>query len=91
MENHFESDLNSITIQLFTFLEEYYLLLKSEKYPALRRLYNKHLYLRDCQNTFLLNNEIKKGIIREINEEGKLIIQHDGGGKPYNFNEVKYL
>ena len=91
IENHVESDLNSIVKKLFNSMEKYYLMLKSGNYSALREAYNEHLYLRNYQLDFSLNKKTKKGIIKEINKEGKLIIQSGLEIKAYDFNEVKYL
>jgi BirA family biotin operon repressor/biotin-[acetyl-CoA-carboxylase] ligase len=91
LENHKEYNLQFISKDLFRSFEKYYLALKSGKLEELKLEFEEHLYLKDVEKQFSLNNYSKNAVIKGINMKGQLAIAHDQNTHFYSHNEVKYL
>lgn len=72
-------------------LEQYYLVLKSGNQDFLKKRYLSYLYKYEQLHFFKIKEEIVEGIIKGIDENGKLIVQINGKLNSYGIKEISFL
>lgn len=72
-------------------LELNYRLLKSRLFSVLNKAYLKHFFWKDELRSFESSDEKFSGIIRGVDEIGRLIIEKEDGIKKFQFREIKFL
>jgi len=71
-------DLTPLLPDFFPFLEKRYLQLKEGNIAAIKKAYQSHLYRLDEKKTFKTSTESFEGIIRGVDDSGRLMIEVDG-------------
>lgn len=84
-------NIESVEKLWYHHLELNYGLLKSRLYSALNKSYLKHFYWKDEIKSFEADQERFSGIIRGVDEHGRLIIEKEEGINKYQFREIKFL
>lgn len=84
-------DLNNLLIIICQNIESRYLQLKSGKLELLDKDYLNNLYRFEELHQFEINNEKIDGVIKGINDIGKLLIQTDEGLKELDLKEVVFI
>jgi len=84
--------LHHLRKSVFRCIENYYLTLQSLKVLTLRSEYIQHLYLRDepAQYVTELGDKIT-GIIKHVDDSGRLIMQVGGKEKSYTFRSIRFV
>jgi len=85
-----EIQLEVIMEKLFVFMEKYYLILKSGKFSILLNNYLQRLYKFNIKSDFIQNGKAFTGIIKGVEETGRLIIEIDGIVASFNFKEIEF-
>ena len=75
---------------LYLSLDKYYLMLK-EAPELLRQEYHNCLWRRNQMTSYMLGGLRESGIIRGIDDEGKIIIEQSEGSNAYNLSEIKLI
>ena len=88
---HKEVVLNDIMEKIFVFMEKYYLILKSGKYDILQKDYLKRLYNFNILAPYQRSGEIFEGIIKGVEEDGRLIVETRAGIQVFNFKEIEFI
>lgn len=91
VENEKNQDLQAVFDILLEQLEYYYELLTSQSKSVLFELYKKRLFGLNEENSFKDPQGTFKGIIRDVEENGCLIIEKESGIlTSYQFKEVQF-
>ncbi len=83
--------LPSIFPVLLSHLESRYLMLRNGKYEVLKRDYLQNLYQLNEEHTYQSKDERFTGIIRGIDDWGKLVIETEQGERSFDLKEVSFL
>lgn len=86
-----EHDLNSILNLLLENLEKRYLQLRNEKHKELKAEYLKRMFGKDEMKNFLVEENKVKGIIRDVDDSGRLMVEIDGAVKSFNNKEISFI
>ncbi|UKT63442.1 biotin--[acetyl-CoA-carboxylase] ligase [Pedobacter mucosus] len=86
-----ETDLKDIMALIFSYMEKYYLILKSGKYVSLQNEYLKRLYNYGVKALYNYNGEIFEGTITGVEDGGKLVVETNEGKKSFNFKEIEFI
>jgi BirA family transcriptional regulator, biotin operon repressor / biotin---[acetyl-CoA-carboxylase] ligase len=70
-------------------LEQRYENLKAGMLLEQMEEYNKALYAKGEQVVFAFGNEVHKGVVKGVRQDGTLEIVTSGGTKRFHFNEIK--
>ena len=65
-------------------------ILQSEGLSSCLKLYNNQLFLRNKESLFVVDGMPIIGTIRGVEEDGRLIVSHDGEIKKYDLKEIAY-
>jgi BirA family transcriptional regulator, biotin operon repressor / biotin---[acetyl-CoA-carboxylase] ligase len=85
-----EHNLEKILHLLLERIEIYYLRLKKGELKTLKEDYLKALYWREEEHLFE-DSKVFSGIIKGVDEIGRLMIKTDQGDKLFNYKEVKFV
>lgn len=86
-----ESDKSRELSLILASIESRYLQLRGGDYSRLMRDYLGVLYWRNERHTFSTGGKQFEGVIRDLDEWGKLRIQHDDGISAFGIKEIQYL
>jgi len=86
-----ETDLMNILQKISIFMEKYYLLLKSGSYDILHKNYLSQLYHYDVKASYFANGEVFEGVIKGVDERGRLIMHTAKEQKTFNFKEIEFI
>lgn len=84
-------DLNELLAQICQNIESRYLQLKANKTAILAQDYLKNLYRLNELHYFEINASRLQGIIKDVNINGKLILQTDDDLKELDLKEIKFI
>lgn len=84
------SSLTEVRDILFQAIDKYYRMLKEDS-EQLSRLYHQRLWRRGHTTSYLIDDQRESGIIKGIDNEGKLIIENTEGSIAYNLSEIKLI
>jgi BirA family biotin operon repressor/biotin-[acetyl-CoA-carboxylase] ligase len=82
--------LMDIMEKIFMFMEKYYLILRSGKYSILQNDYLARLYNFNVSALYKQGGEIFEGIIKGVEDNGRLTVDTKGGLKSFNFKEIEF-
>ncbi|NJM26330.1 MAG: hypothetical protein HC859_13425 [Bacteroidia bacterium] len=85
------NDLDALLALLATHLEAGYLKLKQHGPAALQAEYAANLYWRNERRTFLYRGASIEGTIHDVDESGRLCIEHNGARIFADLKELKYI
>ena len=86
-----EHDLQHLLLQVLVNLENKLAATEKETFVALQKNYQQLLYKLDRPATFKIADQRAEGIIRGVNQEGKLLLEHASQGVvPYGLKEIGY-
>lgn len=85
-------DLEQISTELYDILDQYYLQLRTQKYKLIKQAYLQCLYKINTTSTFKLSSgEQVEGTIRNITEEGKILIEINQELKAFMMHEINMI
>lgn len=84
-------DLKTILAQICNKVEGYYLQLRMGRFAQMRELYQSRLYRLNEEHLFKSNGETFKGVIKNVTDEGLLIVHTGAGERLYNLKEIEFL
>ncbi|MEM6736036.1 MAG: biotin--[acetyl-CoA-carboxylase] ligase [Bacteroidota bacterium] len=84
-------DRDDFLEDLLIYMEYWYLKLTHGKYHEIREAYHYSLLWKDEIRTFRDTHSVFKGIIKGINEYGKLIIEKKNEEFTYNVKEIQFV
>jgi BirA family transcriptional regulator, biotin operon repressor / biotin---[acetyl-CoA-carboxylase] ligase len=84
-------DLNEALSAILDFIESRYLQLRAGHYKLLMQLYLESMYSRDQRRMFSSNGSLFEGIIRGVDEAGKLRIQVGDEMRYFGVKEIRYV
>jgi len=82
--------LMDIMAKIFMFLEKYYLILRAGKYSILQNDYLAKLYNLNVSSLYKQHGEIFEGMIRGVEDSGRLMVEIRGELKAFNFKEIEF-
>lgn len=82
--------LMDIMEKISIFMEKYYLILRAGKYSILQNDYLARLYNYDVSALYKKDGEIFEGIIRGVEDSGRLTVETKDGLKSFNFKEIEF-
>ena len=82
--------LMDIMEKIFIFMEKYYLILRAGKYSILQNDYLAKLYNYNVSALYKQNDEIFEGIIKGVEDGGRLTVDTKDGLKRFNFKEIEF-
>lgn len=83
-------DLSGLLTRLLSHIEQRYLELREGKLQKLRDQYLDALYLRDKRHRFNSERGEFEGVIRGIDEIGRLVIETPSGPRSFDIKEIRY-
>jgi BirA family transcriptional regulator, biotin operon repressor / biotin---[acetyl-CoA-carboxylase] ligase len=86
---HFELPL--VFEKLMTTLEKRYLQLRSGQYEALRADYHQALFMRNQAQAFRVKGQSRMGIVREVDELGRLVVEWENRREAYQNKEIEWV
>ncbi|MFY0688801.1 MAG: biotin--[acetyl-CoA-carboxylase] ligase [Cyclobacteriaceae bacterium] len=81
---------NEVLEQILICFEKWYLLLKAKRHDEISHAYHEKLMWIGETRTFKAGN-IFKGVIQGVDQQGRLIISHDGANLTYDIKEVQFI
>lgn len=91
-ETNKKHSLLDIRQELYNRFESYYLDLKKGDFDTLMTTYRHHLYqINEVKSYKLENGEIINGIIRTVNENGKLEMELETGIQEFSLKEILFI
>lgn len=85
-----EHDLSAVLDDLLHCIEQRYFQLKESKYQQLKEDYYSNLYKFGEPHQFQAQGETFEGIVKGIDEHGKLIVERRGMEKTYDLKEIQF-
>eukprot|EP01012_Entosiphon_sulcatum_P020440 TRINITY_DN25394_c0_g1_i1.p1 TRINITY_DN25394_c0_g1~~TRINITY_DN25394_c0_g1_i1.p1 ORF type:complete len:215 (+),score=31.52 TRINITY_DN25394_c0_g1_i1:867-1511(+) len=82
--------LMDIMKKIAIFMEKYYLILRAGKYSILQNDYLARLYNFDVSALYIKDGEIFEGIIKGVEDGGRLAVETKEGLKSFNFKEIEF-
>ncbi|WP_316802431.1 biotin--[acetyl-CoA-carboxylase] ligase [Pedobacter nototheniae] len=86
-----ETPLEIILEKIFVYIEKYYLNLREGKYDILQNDYLKTLYNFEVTAIYRQNGKIFEGIIKGVEDDGRLILETETGTSIFNFKEIEFI
>jgi BirA family transcriptional regulator, biotin operon repressor / biotin---[acetyl-CoA-carboxylase] ligase len=84
-------DLNETFQNLLTAIEHEYVELRDQRSPALKQRYLTWLYKFNEPHRFKTGEEDFTGAIREVDEDGRLCVEHGGSIRKFAFKEIDWV
>jgi BirA family transcriptional regulator, biotin operon repressor / biotin---[acetyl-CoA-carboxylase] ligase len=84
-------DTEEVLEELLDFLDVRLLQLRSGKHSYLRNAYIEKLYRFEKPYLFEVNKETLEGVIKGVDEEGRLLVEIENSLRSFSFKEIKYL
>ncbi len=92
METNKKHHLLDIRQELYNHFESYYLDLKQGNFDALMTTYRHHLYqINEVRSYKLEDGKIINGIIRNVQENGKLVMELENGIQEFSLKEISFM
>jgi len=82
--------LMDIMAKIFMFMEKYYLILRAGKYSILQNDYLARLYNFNIPALYKKDGELFEGIIKGVEDGGRLAVETNEGLKTFNFKEIEF-
>ncbi|WP_131538200.1 biotin--[acetyl-CoA-carboxylase] ligase [Pedobacter nototheniae] len=86
-----ETPLEIILEKIFVYIEKYYLNLREGKYDFLQSNYLTRLYNFNIPAIYKQNGEVFEGIIKGVEDNGRLIMETEKGITIFNFKEIEFI
>ena len=86
-----EYDIKALLPSLFHHIEIHYLQLKAGKFDFLKEAYLSKLYLYEQEHEYLIEGEIKKGKIIDIETSGRLVMLVNNIRKSFDTKEIEFI
>jgi BirA family biotin operon repressor/biotin-[acetyl-CoA-carboxylase] ligase len=84
-------ELKNILAEICNNIEAYYLHLKAGRFEHVRDIYLSRLYWLNEQRQFKSNGQVFDGVIKNVKDNGLLVIDQNGGEQVYNLKEIEFL
>nr|WP_290427243.1 biotin--[acetyl-CoA-carboxylase] ligase [Mucilaginibacter aquariorum] len=84
-------ELKNILAEICNHIEAYYLHLKAGRFEYVRNIYLSRLYWLNEQRQFKSNGQVFEGVIKNVEDNGLLVIDQNGGEQAYNLKEIEFL
>ena len=84
-------DLKNILSEICNHVEAYYLHLKAGRIDFVRNIYLSRLYWLNEEGQFRSNGEVFTGVIKNVTDNGLLIVERNGKEEAYNLKEIEFL
>lgn len=84
-------DTTDVIEQILNFLDARLLQLRSGKHELMKDQYLKSLYRYNKPYLFDVGGETMEGIIRQVNDDGKLVVEINDELRTFGNKEIKYL
>lgn len=84
-------DLKTILAEICNHIEAYYLQLKAGKFTEIRELYLSRLYRLNEERWFKSKGEKFTGRIKNVTNEGLLVVEQNSGEHLYNLKEIEFI
>lgn len=92
LETNKEYDLIDLRSHLYSNVEQNYLLAKRKGHDQLTEAYLERLFQLNEYKPYILNgNQEVMATIRNVERQGKLVLERNGGISSYSLNEVKHV
>lgn len=91
LERGVPSDLMDLLSQLLENIEQRYIQLELRQHRIMQSEYLKHLYRKDLVSFFRTGDRDFKGVIRTVDEYGRLVIETAEGALNFQVKEVELL
>ena len=88
---HQDYNLMQILGEICVFIEARYLQLKAGNIDKLKDEYLSTLYLKDENALYRFDNQIQTAIIRDITENGQLVVETAKGLRYFNNKEIEFI
>ena len=88
---HKDYDLRTILSEICGHVEAYYLNLKAGKFLFVRNMYLTRLYWLNQVKHFRSNNQVFEGIIRNVKDEGLLVVENNNIQQEFNLKQIEFL
>jgi BirA family biotin operon repressor/biotin-[acetyl-CoA-carboxylase] ligase len=88
---HKDYDLRTILSEICGHIEAYYLNLKAGKFLFVRNTYLTRLYWLNQVKRFRSNNMVFDGIIRNVKDEGLLVVESNNGQQEFSLKQIEFL
>ncbi|MEN0056843.1 MAG: biotin--[acetyl-CoA-carboxylase] ligase, partial [Mucilaginibacter sp.] len=88
---HRDYDLRTILSEICSSIEAYYLNLKAGKVLFIRNAYLDKLYWLNQVKRFRADDLIFEGIIRDVKNEGILVVENDQVRLEFSFKQIEFL
>ncbi|MDN3550729.1 biotin--[acetyl-CoA-carboxylase] ligase [Mucilaginibacter aquaedulcis] len=88
---HRDYDLKTILSEICSHIEAYYLNLKAGKLLFVRDTYLARLYWLNQVKRFRSNDVVFEGIIRNVKDEGLLVVESSQGLQEFNLKQIEFL
>jgi BirA family biotin operon repressor/biotin-[acetyl-CoA-carboxylase] ligase len=86
-----ELDLNYVLNIVLSRIEKYFLILRERKFETLKMKYLENLYRYKIQSTFNKAGMNFPGVITDIDQTGRLIVETENGQQAYGFKEISFV
>lgn len=84
-------DLRALLSEICSHIEAYYLNLKAGKITFIREAYLNRLYWFNENRSFKANDAIFNGIIKNVKDNGLLVVLKDDEEVTYDLKEIEFL
>ena len=84
-------ELKNILAEICNHIEAYYLHLKAGRFEHVRNVYLSRLYWLNEQHEFKSNGQVFEGVIKNVEDNGLLVIDQNGAEQAYNLKEIEFL
>jgi BirA family biotin operon repressor/biotin-[acetyl-CoA-carboxylase] ligase len=88
---HKDYDLRTILSEICGHIEAYYLNLKAGKFSFVRNMYLTRLYWLNQVKRFRSNNQVFEGIVRNVKDEGLLVVENNSMQQEFNLKQIEFL
>lgn len=88
---HKDYDLRTILSEICGHIEAYYLNLKAGKFLFVRNMYLTRLYWLNQVKRFRSNNQVFEGIVRNVKDEGLLVVENNSMQQEFNLKQIEFL
>lgn len=89
MQKSSDFDVNQLLAILCQELEKHYLLLKSDR-TSINESYNNYLFRVNLLSSFLIGGMAIQGIVKEVDDMGRLVLEIDGRKQRYLWGELRF-
>jgi BirA family biotin operon repressor/biotin-[acetyl-CoA-carboxylase] ligase len=88
---HRDYDLKLLLSEICKNIEALYLNLKAGQFELVRKAYLERLYWLNEEKMFKSNNRVFRGSIKNVKDNGLLIVNNGGVASEYNQKEIEFL